>query len=122
MVGVHIPEIRKSEYYNNEIKREENRNPFEKVDSQEKGTIINAPKGRKSTTSKAESAKLKEKKNDFFEDSQKIDQNSQNHKDLDSDISLFEKNLNFSESNNDISLNNFDNIINHAYKDVISIY
>lgn len=117
LVGVHFPEIRKSTY-NCETKKEDNKLKIERLDSQENNIITKNMK--KSITSKAESVKLKEKKLELFEENEKYEDNTLNHKDFESEISHYEKNVNYSDSmsNNEKDLNPFENNWKHAYKDV----
>lgn len=91
---------------------------MERLESQENNNALSTLKIRKSVTSKAESVKLKEKKNEIFEETEKIDENSLNHKDLESEISHYEKNVYYSDSNNEQNINYFEDAMKHAYKDV----
>ena len=117
---MHIPEIRRSEHVF-ETKKEEIKQKLERLDSQENNNNKeNIPMGtlkmRKSTTSRAESMKFKEKKFELFDEAEKNDENSLNNKDFDSEISHYEKNINCSDSN--LNMNVFDGASKHAFKEV----
>lgn len=116
LVGVHIPEIRKSAYL--QSKKEENKLRGERLDSYQNNNDVpfNTFKVRKSITSKVDSVKMKEKRFELFDEVDKYDENSLNNKDFESEISHYEKNINYSDSNPNI--NAYDNVSPHGYKEV----
>jgi hypothetical protein len=119
LVGVHIPEIRKSGYL--EFKKEDNNKlKIERIDSPENiynnNMPLNTLRGIKSVASRMDSVKFKEKRFELFDEANKNYENSLNNKDFESEISHYQKNLNHSDSNP--NLNAFDDFYSHAYKDV----
>lgn len=120
LVGVHIPEIRRSEHAF-EFKREENKLKLERLDSQENNNNkenqpLSGLKMRKSVTSKAESVKFKEKRFELFDETEKNEENSLNNKDFESEISHYEKNINCSDSNPNVNV--FEGNSKHAFQEV----
>lgn len=128
LVGVHIPEIRKSEHVF-ETKREESKLKLERLDSQENNYVNhninntnkeNLPssgiKVRKSIASRSESAKFKDRRFELYDEADKHDENSLNNKDFESEISHYEKNIDCSDSNPNINV--AESVSKHAFREV----
>lgn len=83
-------------------------------------------KPKKSINSKVESMKFTREKKEMFEDEEKHDDYSINYKenikDYESEISHYDKNVNYSESNNELNLDAFDPMSQHAYKEVFNFF